>query len=358
MRPQRAAEENAMSIRIGIVGYGYWGPNLLRAFASHPGYEVAAVADLSPANQAKARRFDGRLALFEDGMALVESGKVDAVAIATPVGTHRELAAHALRHKKHVLVEKPLCTRAEEGAELVELAKRQGVKLLVDHVYLFHDAVRKIKALKAEGALGAVSYYDSLRINLGLFQPDMNVLWDLAPHDFSIMDYLFDEAPVHIEATGYSHVNSHLPDIVYVTAHYASRTIAHLNLSWMSPVKVRRIAVGGSRSMIVWDDLNPEERLKIYNSGIEVQPEQERSAIVPTYRIGDIYSPRLEGNEPLARLVDHFGRVIAENERSIVDGAAGVRIVRLLEAAQAALDQSLGRIGGEARAAPRSASGA
>ncbi|HXZ03121.1 MAG TPA: Gfo/Idh/MocA family oxidoreductase [Stellaceae bacterium] len=341
-----------MSIRIGVVGFGYWGPNLFRAFASHPGYEVIAVADPRGVNREKARRIDGRLLTFDDGAELIESGKIDAVAIATPVATHRELAARALRRGKHVLVEKPLCTRAEEGVELIELSKRHGAALLVDHVYVFHDAVRKMKGLKTSGALGAVSYYDSLRVNLGLFQPDMNVLWDLAPHDLSIIDYLFEEEPVHIEATGYSHVNSHLPDIVYVTAHYASRMIAHLNLSWMSPVKVRRIAIGGSRQMVVWDDLNPEERLKIYNSGIDVRPEDERSAIVPTYRIGDIYSPRLQGNEPLARLVDHFGRVVCDNERSDVDGAAGLRIVRQLEAAQKALDASLDKVSGRKPSAP------
>jgi predicted dehydrogenase len=340
-----------MKIRIGIVGYGYWGPNLFRVFGSHPEFEVTAVADPRAGAQAKVRARDPRLAIYDDGAELIARGPVDAVAIATPVSLHYTLAAQALGAKKHVLVEKPLCTRTEEGEDLIALARSNGVRLLVDHVYVFHDAVLKMKELKAAGELGAVSYYDSLRVNLGLFQPDMNVLWDLAPHDFSIMDHLFDEEPVHIEATGYSHVNSGLPDIVYVTAHYRSRMIAHLNLSWMSPVKVRRIAVGGSRRMVVWDDLDPDERLKIYNSGIETHSEDERSAIVPTYRIGDIYSPRLAGNEPLTRLADDFACAVA-GAASPVDGAAGLRIVRCLEVAQKALDKSLKSVASQTCAGP------
>lgn len=342
-----------MGFRVGVVGFGYWGPNLFRALARHPGFAVTAVADKLPANQAKARQLDPKLLVFEDGRELVESGKVDAVAIATPVGTHYKLAAHALQRGTHVIVEKPLCTRSEEARELIELAKSADVALVVDHVYVFHPAVRKLKELKSTGELGAISYYDSLRVNLGLFQPDMNVLWDLAPHDFSILDYLFDEQPIFLEATGYSHINSHLPDIVYVTAHYASRMIAHLNLSWMSPVKVRRIAIGGSKNMVVWDDLRPEEPIKLYDSGIDVHAEDERATLIPTYRIGDIYSPRLVTEEPLASVVSHFAQVIANRQSSVIDGHAGLRVVRQLEAAQRALDESLGRIGAHDRPALR-----
>ncbi|HEV2097914.1 MAG TPA: Gfo/Idh/MocA family oxidoreductase, partial [Stellaceae bacterium] len=260
---------------------------------------------------------------------------------ATPVSTHHALASHALRRGKHVLVEKPLAATSAEAEELVGLAEAGDLTLLVDHVYLFHDAVLKIKELRRGGELGFVSYYDSLRVNLGLFQPDMNVLWDLAPHDFSIMDFIFEEEPVQVEATGYCHVNPRLPDIAYVTAHYGSKMIAHLNLSWMSPVKVRRIAVGGTKRMVVWDDLNLEERLKIYNSGIDFQPEAERKVIVPSYRIGDISSPRLQNVEPLGRVVEHFREVIRKKAGSPIDGRAGMRIVNLLERAQQSLDRSL-----------------
>jgi predicted dehydrogenase len=215
---------------------------------------------------------------------------------------------------------------------------------MVNHTYLFHGAVQKLRELKNSGALGVVSYFDSVRINLGLFQPDMNVLWDLAPHDFSIMNYLFDEEPIHLEATGYCHLNPHLPDIAYITMHFPSRMIAHFHLSWMSPVKVRRIAVGGTNQMAVWDDLNQDEKLKIYDSGIEVQPEDERRTLVPSYRIGDVLSPRIRAHEPLAAVVDHFRRVIAGEETSLLSGQHGLQIVRLLEQTQVALDASLTKL--------------
>jgi len=328
-------------IRVGVAGYGYWGPNLVRNFIASRQFEVVAVADPCVApREALARSYPGVLAIA-DAAELMAREDIDAVAIATPVATHYDLASKALRKGKHVLVEKPLCMRAEEGNDLIALAKRQGRVLLVDHVFLLHNAVRKLKELMSQ-SIGKVSYYDSLRVNLGLFQPDVNVLWDLAPHDFAIMNYLFDQDPEHVEATGYCHVNSHLPDIAYVTAHYRSHMIAHLNLSWMSPVKVRRIAVGGSNQMVVWDDLNHEERIKIYNSGIEFRPESERLAIVPSYRIGDVLSPRIVNREALAGVVEEFARVIVEKKTdSVIDGSQGVRVVRLLEMAQTALDRSL-----------------
>jgi predicted dehydrogenase len=328
-------------IRVGICGFGYWGPNLYRNFSANPAFEVVAVSDRREDCRDKARQAKARLRVYDDSRELIDRGEVDAVAIATPVGTHFELAAHALRKGKHVLVEKPLCVRAQEGEELVATADCHKLALVVDHVYLFHAAVRKLKELKDGGHLGLVSYYDSLRVNLGLFQPDVNVLWDLAPHDFSIMDFILNEEPADIEATGYCHVNPQLPDIVYVTAHYASRMIAHLNLSWMSPVKVRRIAIGGSKQMVVWDDLNLEERIKIYNSGIEVRPEAERIATVPNYRIGDVYSPRVPHREALAGVIEEFAKVIAGQEGSIIDGRSGLRVVRMLEAAQAVLDRTM-----------------
>jgi predicted dehydrogenase len=325
-------------IKVGICGFGYWGPNVYRNFEAHPGFEVVAIADKSQARQARVRELDARVRTYDDAIEMIDDGKVDAVAIATPVATHYGIAVHALRKGKHVLVEKPLCERSAEGEELVALAKRHDLALLVDHVYVFHGAVRYMKELMTSGKLGTVSYFDSLRINLGLFQPDVNVLWDLAPHDFSIMDFLFDEAPVHIEATGYCHVNARLPDIAYITAHFKSRMIAHISLSWMSPVKVRRIAIGGSKQMVVWDDLNTEERIKIYNSGIELRPEEQRYI---HYRIGDIYSPRVPTPEALTRVVEEFHRAIRGDKRSIVDGTHGVSVVRMLETAQGILDRNL-----------------
>jgi predicted dehydrogenase len=329
------------SIKIGLCGHGYWGQNLFRTIASDPGFDVVAVSDIREGAREKVRRASATIRVYEDATELIDDPHIEAVVIATPAASHFSLGRLALSREKHVLVEKPMCASLAEAKELVALAQKCGTTLMVDHTYLFHSVVQKLRQLRRKDALGAISYYDSLRVNLGLFQPDLNVLWDLGPHDFSIMDYLLDEDPLHVEATGYCHVNPKLPDIVYVTVHFASRTIAHFNLSWMSPVKVRRIAIGGSKRMVVWDDLNREEKLKIYDSGISFQKQDQRTHIMPSYRIGDIYSPRVSDCEPLAKVVAHFGNVIAGRERSIMDGCKALRVIDLLERAQSSLDSSL-----------------
>lgn len=331
-------------IKVGICGFGYWGPNLLRNFATHPGFRPVAIAERREAYRTNAATLHPNMRLYDEAIELIDDPEVEAVAIATPVGSHFELTRRALTRFKHVLVEKPMCASIAEAEELVALAARTRRVLMVDHTYLFHGAVQKLLVLKNTGALGAVSYFNSVRINLGLFQPDMNVIWDLAPHDFSIMHYLFNEDPIHLEATGYCHLNPHLPDIAYITMHFPSRMIAHFHLSWMSPVKVRRIVVGGTKQMAVWDDLNQDERLKIYDSGIEIHPEDERRTLVPSYRTGDVFSPRVGSHEPLAAVVEHFRRVIAGEEVSLLDGRHGLRIVRLLEQAQVALDARLAMV--------------
>jgi predicted dehydrogenase len=331
-------------IRVGICGFGYWGPKLLRTFSNNPAFRVTAIADSNPALQKRARELRPDAAIFCDGTELISSPDVDVVAIATPVSTHYSLALSALRRRKHVLLEKPMCTSAEEGRELIAAAERSRSTLMVDHTYLFSAAVRKLKELKRSGVLGKITYYDSLRVNLGLFQSDVNVLWDLAPHDFSIMDYILEEQPVEIEATGYCYVNSHLPDIAYLTLHYRSHIISHLNLSWISPVKSRRVALGGTEQMVIWEDLDPDERLKIYNSGIEIHSEDERRSLVAGYRIGDITSPRLPPSEPLALAIEHFHNVIVGEEAPVADGRLGLRVVELLERSQRALDASLVRV--------------
>jgi predicted dehydrogenase len=325
-------------IKFGICGFGYWGPNLFRNLEGHPEIEVVAVADRSDVRRQYAARLKSGIGVYEDAMELIDNGRIDAIAVATPVATHFEIASYALRKGKHVVVEKPMCANTAEAEELIAIAVRNDLALLVDHVYVFHPAVRMLKQLVDSSELGKISYFDALRVNLGLFQPDVNVLWDLAPHDFSILDFLFDEEPAHIEATGYFHVTATRPDIVYVTAHYKSRMIAHLNLSWMSPVKVRRTAIGGSKKMVVWDDLNTEERIKIYNSGIELRPEEQRYI---HYRIGDIYSPRVQQGEALSGMVQEVVRGIKGDRRSSIDGQHGLRIVRMLELAQRSLSVSL-----------------
>lgn len=328
-------------IKLGLIGFGYWGPNLLRNFSANPGFEVVAVAEPRPARQEKIRLMAPAVKIVDGGEEIIAMPEVDAIAIATPVATHFPLAKAALEAGKHVLVEKPLTGSVAEAEALVEIAEARGRVLMVDHTFLFTGAVQMIHDLVARGELGRISYFDSMRVNLGLFQPDVNVLWDLAPHDLSIMDYILGEEPIHVEASGHCHVNPHLPDIAYLTLHFPSKIVAHFNLSWMSPVKVRRTAIGGSNKMLVWDDLDREEKIKIYNSGIDFQPEEAKDVIIPDYRIGDIFSPRVSNREALAAVVEHFGAVIRGREQSIMDGRKGLRIVRTLERAQQALDASL-----------------
>lgn len=327
--------------KIGLVGFGYWGTNLFRNFSTSPDFQLAAIADLSETRRSALRRQYTSGKVTPSALEIIEDKTIDAIAIATPVGTHYALARSAILAGKHVLLEKPMCSTVAEAEELVALAARNGVILMVDHTFLFTGAVQRIHDIVRSGELGRICYYDSMRVNLGLFQPDVNVLWDLAPHDLSIIDYLIDEEPIQIEASGYCHVNQHLPDIAYLTLHYASPMVAHLNLSWMSPIKVRRIAIGGTDKMIVWDDLNPEEKVKIFNSGIQLQSEDQRTVIIPGYRIGDIYSPRIANREALTSVIEHFSRVIDGKEKSIMSGERGLRVVRILEASQKVLDATI-----------------
>jgi predicted dehydrogenase len=331
-------------INVGLIGYGYWGRNLLRNLLASKRFKVSAVAEQRADRLEQARIMAPGIRCCESAEELVDLTDLAAVLIATPVATHFPLARRAIIRGRHVLVEKPMCATVAEGEELVALAAQRGTRLMVDHTFLFTAAVQKLRQLNQSGALGKVSYYDSLRVNLGLFQPDVNVLWDLAPHDFSILDYVIGAEPVLVEATGYCHVNPHLPDIAYVTIHCTNGLIAHFNLSWMSPVKVRRIAIGGDRQMVVWNDLDREEKVKIYDSGIQFRSETERLTIIPEYRIGDVYSPRISNREALIGMIEHFADVIEGREQSIMSGEQGLRIVRMLEAAQASLDASLARV--------------
>ena len=339
-------------IAAGLIGYGYWGPNLLRNLQASGRFETKAVAERDAVRREAARRFAPSIDCHEDAHEVIDRPDIDAVILATPVATHYPFARRALESGKHVLVEKPLCRTASECNDLIERAAARKVTLMVDHTFLFTGAVQKLRALASGGELGRISYYDSLRVNLGLFQPDVNVLWDLAPHDFSILDHVIGVEPLHIEATGYCHVSRSTPDICYVTMHCAGGLIAHLNLSWMSPAKVRRIAIGGDRKMVVWDDLDREEKVRIYDSGIRVRSEDERLQATPEYRIGDIHSPRIANVEALAGVIRHFADVISGRERSILSGERGLRVVRMLEQAQASLDASLARVAKQGGSAP------
>jgi predicted dehydrogenase len=332
-------------LNVGLVGYGYWGPNLYRNFSINPAFRVAGIAERSAEIRERLLKTTTGIMVMDDANELIAKPGIDAVAIATPVASHYALVRDALDAGKHVLVEKPLCTTSEEGLDLVARAERHRRVLMVDHTFLFTGAVQTLQKFCRSGNLGDICYFDSVRVNLGLFQPDINVLWDLAPHDLSILDSLIDDEPVHVEASGYCHVNFGLPDMAFLTIHYPRNQVAHLNLSWMSPVKIRRVVIGGSRKMLIWDDLDPEEKIKIYNSGIEFQPEPNRSTILPDYRIGDIFSPRVPKHEALTGVVEHFGQVIAGLQGSIMDGRKGLKVVRTIERAQLSLDSYFKRIG-------------
>jgi predicted dehydrogenase len=328
-------------LRIAVVGHGYWGPNLVRNFSESGRFEVVAIAERRSEARAQIARRHPAVQVVESAAEAFAVPNVDAAAIATPVASHFDIAREALLSGKHVLVEKPLCTITAEGKELVTLAEKVNRVLMVDHTYLFTGAVQTIRRAIEKDELGKICYFDAMRVNLGLFQPDVNCLWDLAPHDLSIIDHLLDDKVATIEISGYCHVNKNIPDMIYLTLHYIDDVVAHLNLSWMSPVKVRRFAIGGTKKMLIWDDLDQEQKIRIYNSGIEYHTQDERAVIIPDYRIGDIYSPRVPRREALAGVVEHFANVIEGKERSIMDGARGLRVVALLEEAQRLLDRNL-----------------
>jgi predicted dehydrogenase len=321
-------------IRVGIVGYGYWGPNLVRNFSEAPNTTVTAVSDMRPDRLALVeRRYPGvqTTTSTED---LLANPAVDAVAISTPVSTHFELGMQALRAGKHVLLEKPMTTTSEESMALIEEAERRGLVLMVDHTFVYTGAVRKIRDLVGSGRLGEPYYYDSVRVNLGLFQHDVDVIWDLAVHDLAIMDYVLDSHPSAIAATGMSHVAGKPENIAYLTAFFKENLIAHINVNWLSPVKVRRTLIGGSKQMIVYDDMEPSEKVKVYDKGITVTngPESVYKMLIG-YRTGDMYAPQLDVLEALRVEAQHFGDCIENGKRPLTDGYAGLRVVRMLEAA-------------------------
>jgi predicted dehydrogenase len=329
-------------IGIGVVGYGYWGPNLVRNFAEVPGCRVVTVCDLRPERLALVRaRYPGveTTTNFQD---LGSNPNVDAIAIATPVSTHFDLAWWALQAGKHVLVEKPLTATSGQALRLIDEANRRSLVLMVDHTFIYTGAVRKIKELVDEGHLGELYYYDSVRINLGLFQHDVNVIWDLAVHDVSIMDYVLGCQPCAVMAIGMSHVPGEPENIAYLTFLFNDRLIAHIHVNWLAPVKVRQTLVCGSRRMIVYDDTEPSEKVKVYDRGIAVNSNSESVyQVLIDYRIGDMWAPHLDRTEALRVEALHFLKCIERGERPITGCETGLRVVRLLEAAT----QSLAREG-------------
>jgi predicted dehydrogenase len=325
-------------IRLGLIGYGYWGPRVARNFASVADCRLTAICDKSPDLLRKATQAFPGIRVASDPCELITSPDIDAVAVVTPVWTHFELAKSAIANGKHVFVEKPFTSTSEQAEQLIEFAARKKVQIMVDHTFLFTGAVKKLRQLIDEGTLGKLYYYDSTRVNLGLFQHDVNVVWDLAPHDLSIMDYLISDKPATVIATGEKHLNGH-EDVAYITIYFANKMIAHLNVNWLSPVKVRTTLLGGEKKMAVWNDLEADEKVKVYDRGVNITNGQSVYDLLVSYRSGDMWSPKVDQVEALTAEAKYFVDCIHDNRVPVNDGAAGLRVVRLLEAANRSLQE-------------------
>ncbi|PYU67983.1 MAG: oxidoreductase [Acidobacteria bacterium] len=330
----------AAELRIGVIGYGYWGPNVVRNLQGLENCQLVAICDSNPANLQGARQARPDVELTRDCSELLTSTQIDAIAVVTPVWTHFDLAKSALQNGKHVFVEKPFTSTTQQAEELIELATRNRLKIMVDHTFLFTGAVRKIRQLVDNGTLGKLYYYDSTRVNLGLFQHDINVVWDLAPHDLSIMDYIIPKKPEAIVATGERHLNGHV-DVAFITIYFPGNVIAHINVNWLSPVKVCTTLIGGEKRMLVWNDLEADEKLKVYDKGVQMRTGHEIYELLVSYRSGDMWAPKVEPTEALKAELAYFIDCILNDRTPINDGPAGLRVVKMLEAA----DQSLKKRG-------------
>jgi predicted dehydrogenase len=343
--PVQAAERNDVRtpvsarpdvLRVGVIGFGYWGPNIVRNFHALDNADVVAVCDRNPAALKRAARTYPGMHMTTDFTDVLRSPDVDVVAVVTPVWTHFELAKAALENGKHVFVEKPFTSTPQQAEELIELAERKNLKIMVDHTFLFGGAVKKIKEIVESGALGPLYYFDSTRVNLGLFQHDVSVVWDLAPHDLSIMDDIIQKRPEAVVATGGNHLNSHA-DMAFITVYFPSDIIAHINVNWLSPVKVRTTLIGGKDKMLVWNDLEADEKIKVYDKGVDITGAQDTYDLLVSYRSGDVWAPKCDQAEALKVELDYFIKCILEDRTPRNDGHAGLRVVRLLDA----IDRSL-----------------
>lgn len=327
-------------LKIGVIGYGYWGPNIVRNLTAIKETKVEVVCDANVQALKKVQDYYPHIkttSKFED---IFANPDVDCVAIVTPVSTHFELARQALESGKHVFVEKPFTKTSAEARELIELADKKNLIIMVDHTFIFTGAVKKIKELVDCGELGDLMYYDSTRISLGLFQHDVNVIWDLAPHDFSIIDYIVKSKPKAISAHGVDHLNRGQENLAYINLYYENNLMVHINVNWLSPVKVRSTLIGGSKKMLVWNDLDQDEKIKIYDKGVNIENKEGLYRLMVDYRSGDMYSPRIDYTEALKRELIYFAECIAKKEKPINDGACGLRVVRMLELADQSLKQN------------------
>jgi predicted dehydrogenase len=324
-------------LRIGAIGYGYWGPNIVRNFSMVNESRVTMVCDVNSQALKKVNKVYPHIRVTTDYATLIKDPEVDAVVIATPVFTHYELAKMAILEGKSVFVEKPFTYTVAEAEELVELAGKKNQKIMVDHTFLYTGAVRKIKSLVEDQVLGDLYYFDSVRINLGLFQHDVNVVWDLAPHDISIMQYLIGDKPQAVVATGAEHLGRKLEDIAYLTFYYPRNVIAHINVNWLSPVKVRMTLIGGKKKMLVWNDLEPDEKIRIYDKGVEVRTKEGQYSRLIDDRSGDMWAPKIERTEALQLIAEKFVDYVGNGGDVVNDGTAGLNVVRMLAAANESL---------------------
>jgi predicted dehydrogenase len=325
-------------IRIGVIGYGYWGPNIVRNLHGLDSTCVQLIVDKSSSALARARKAYPNIQTASDPDEVLRSPEIDAVAIVTPVWTHYELAKRALENGKHVFIEKPFTSNSEQAEELIELAARKNLTIMVDYTFLFTGAVRKIRELVDSGVLGDLYYYDSLRVNLGLFQHDVSVIWDLAPHDLSIMDYVIKGNPEAIVATGERHLNG-VEDVAFMTLYFPRNVIAHINVNWLSPVKIRTTLIGGQKKMVVWNDLVSDEKIRVYDKGVQITSGDGIRDLLVSYRTGDMWAPQIEQLEALRAELDYFADCVTNKKTPFNDGHAGLRVVRMLEAAEASIQK-------------------
>jgi len=323
-------------IKVGVIGYGYWGPNIVRNFHGQTHTRVEMLCDKNPDALARAKRNYPAIQVTNDPCDILKSPEIDAVAVITPVWTHYELAKSALEHGKHVFVEKPFASSSDQASELIDLAARKNLTIMVDHTFLFTGAVRKIRELNDSGTLGDLYYYDSLRVNLGLFQHDVSVIWDLAPHDLSIMDHLIKGDPEAIVATGQKHLNG-VEDVAFMTVYFPNSVIAHINVNWLSPVKIRTTLIGGQKKMLVWNDLVADEKIRVYDRGVNIASGEKVHELLVNYRSGDMWAPQIEQLEALRVELDYFADCIMNSKTPFNDGEAGLRVVRMLEAADCSI---------------------
>ncbi len=320
-------------MKVAVIGIGYWGPNLVRNFIKHPSVSTVYCYDIDE------KRLDSVCREFPEASAasnyeqILNDHSVEAIALSTPVASHFDLAKQALAHGKHVLIEKPITASVQQAVELIDLADQKGLKLMVDHIFVYNGAVKKIKEIIDSGEIGKMMYFDAVRINLGLFQHDVNVLWDLATHDLSIMRYLYSKKPKAVCAIGKGHFHQ-LENIAYLTVLFENDCIAHFHANWLAPVKVRTILIGGNQKMIVYDEMETTEKIKVYDKGVEVTSREGVYKTLIGYRRGDVHIPKFDTVEPLAKVIDEFIGSIEENRTPLTDGYAGLDIVKILEAAQ------------------------